>query len=205
MAPKRLSKKRLAGLKRRFRELVDWTFDGNLSLASKALGMPFSTVQQYYQDGPRRISAAALSAIDRVTGLADWLTGELRSELTGKFPNSIAEVRPWTILKATEDGPEFWIPHWTLWRVDHVADAMIELNPKLDRDTARLIVFGRMLDGLKHGLFKAPLPGISLPATVGGRLRPDVRDPAGSLGFGREAARRVHRECARWERDLGIE
>lgn len=205
MAPKPLSKKRLAGLKRRFRELVDWAFDGNLSLASKALGMPFSTVQQYYQAGPKRISAAALSAIDRVTGLADWLTGEARSEFTGKFPTSIAEAGPWAIVKAEEDGPGFWIPHWTMWRVDYVIDAMMERSPKLDRETARLIVFGGMLNGLKHGLFKAPLPGVPLPANVSGRLRPDVRNPMKSLGFGREAARRVHEVCAEWEKLLEID
>ena len=206
MALKPLPKKRLAGLKWRFRQLVDWAFDGNLSLASKALGMPFSTVQQYYQAGPKRISAAALSAIDRVTGLADWLTGEARSEFTGKFPASIAEAGPWTIVKAEEDGPGIWIPNWTMWRVDYVTDAMMELNPKLDRDTARLIVFGRMLDGLKHGLFKAPLPGVALPATVGGRrLRPDVKNPIESLGLGREAARRVHEVCAEWEKLLEID
>ena len=205
MAPRPLSKKRLAGLKRRFRDLIDWAFDGNLSLASKALEMPFSTVQQYYQYGPRRISASALSAIDRVTGLADWLTGEARSEFTGKFPNSIAEAQSWTYIKAEEDGPKFWIPSWTMWRVDRVADAMMEINPKLNRETARLAVFGRMLYGLKHGLLKPSIPGMPMPVSWGGRLLPDVMDPIGSLGFGREAAQQVHGECARWERDLGIE
>lgn len=205
MPPKALPKKQLTALKRRFREIVDWVFDGNLTLASRRLDLPFSTVQKYYQHGPRRISAAALSAIDRATGLADWLSGEARSEFTGKFPNSIAEAQGWKHLRAEEGGSGFWIPDLTMWRVDYVADAMMDLNPKLDRETARRIVFGGMLDGLKHGLFKAPLPGSPLPATVGGRFRPDVRNLMTSVGFGREAARRVHEVCARWERDLGIE
>ena len=32
-----------------------------------------STVQQYYQEGPRRISAAAVKRIDGVTGVGAWV------------------------------------------------------------------------------------------------------------------------------------
>ena len=205
MPPKPLSKKRLTSLRRRFRDLIDWAFDGNLSLASRVLGMPFSTVQQYYQQGPRRMSAKTLSAIDRITGLADWLAGVARSDFTGKFPNTIAEAQPWRTLRAAKEGPGFMVPDCVLWRVEHVADAIIQLNPELERKAAQLIVVGSILDALKNGLIRAPRENIRLPATVGGELHPDVKDLAGSLGMGREAAHHVHAACAWWERFLGIE
>ena len=205
MPPKPLPKKTRTALKKRFRDIVVWAFDGNLTLASRALGLPFSTVQKYYQFGPRRISAAALSSIDRVTGLGDWLTGEAVSEITGKFPTSIGEAQGWDLIQADAEGPYFPIPKCVLWRVDSVADAMMQINPRLDRDNARLIVVGSILDALKNGLIQAPGGNIRLPATVGGRLRPDIKDPAGSLGWGKDAARHVHGVCAWWEGFLGIE
>ena len=198
MPPKPLSKKRLAGLRRRFRDVIDWAFDGNLRLASRVLGMPLSTIQQYYQQGPRRISAKTLSAIDRVTGLADWLAGQAVSKITGKFPTSIGEAQGWTIVKVTKDGAEFWFPNCVLWRVDSVADAMIQRSPRLDRKSAHLRVVGSILGALEDGVLQAP-QGLRLPATVGGRFRPDIRDLAGSLGVGRDAARQMHQVCVGWE------
>lgn len=205
MPSRPLPKKTLTALKRRFRDIVAWAFDGNLTLASRTLGLPFSTVQKYYQYGPRRISAAALSAIDRVTGLGDWLTGEAVDEATGKFPTSIGEAQGWDCIKADEEGPYFPIPNCVLWRVDSVADAMMHLNPRLDRNGARLIVVGSILGALENGLLQAPAAGAHLAATVGGRLRPDIKDLGGSLGWGKEAAEYVHGLCAWWEEFLGIE
>ncbi len=79
MPPVPLPQAQLVGLHVRFQRLVDWGFAGNLTLAAKMLGMPFSTVQKYYQLGPRRVTADALMAIEQYVGrgLCRWfMTGD---------------------------------------------------------------------------------------------------------------------------------
>ena len=76
MARKALSLAKLKQLKRRFRAMVDFSFNGNLTFAADTLEMPFSTVQQYYQRGPRRIDGRAVKRIDDLLGRPGWIIGE---------------------------------------------------------------------------------------------------------------------------------
>ena len=63
MPPKKRSKKDVAQMRRRFREAIDWGFDGNLSMTARVLKMSLSTVQQYYVEGPRRVSQQAVQKL----------------------------------------------------------------------------------------------------------------------------------------------
>jgi len=48
----------------RFRSVVDPLFNGHLSNAARVLGLPFSTVQAYYQHGPRRMSRDFVATLE---------------------------------------------------------------------------------------------------------------------------------------------
>lgn len=203
MARRAISKKRVLRMRARFRELVDWAFDGDLALAARALGMPKSTIHKYHSEGPRRIPRATLDSIERVTGLARWLTGELRDELTGgKFPRSIVQAMGrWKGFGTPE--ARLLIPPCTSWRIDRVVEAMRQGTEGLDRETALATIFATDLAGLEHGILRSP--GAHLPATGGGRIHFNLDDPAAMGGVGKDAAKIVHLACEGWERRLRIE
>lgn len=205
MARRAISKKRVLQMRARFRELVDWAFDGDLALAAQALRMPKSTIHKYHSEGPRRIPRATLDSIERVTGLARWLTGELRDESTGgKFPQSIAQalgaLGGWNSFGTPE--ARLMIPACTNWRIDRVVEAMQQTTEGLDRQTALATIFAADLAGLEHGILRSP--GAHLPATGGGRIHFNLDDPAAMGGHGKDAAKIVHLACEPWERRLSI-
>jgi hypothetical protein len=58
MPPKPLPKKTLAQLKRRFREIVDWAFDGSTTLAARSSAcrsLPYSSTIRRGRGGSQRL------------------------------------------------------------------------------------------------------------------------------------------------------
>ena len=199
MPRKPLPKKKLAKLKRRFRELVDWAFNGNLSLAARMLEMPFSTVQQYYQKGPRRIDGKVVTRVNEMFQLGEWIIGEEEPQM----PDSFAKASNWRLLRVnTETGPCYWVPELVMWRVRRILQPMVELSGK-DEDSMIQVLFATIIEGIKTGLLKAPpvknFP--KMPVVVVGHL--------GERGLGAvcnvDTAREVHKLCEVWEQKLGIE
>ena len=192
MPPQPLPKKTLSRLRRRFRELVDWAFDGNLSLASRVLEMPFSTVQRYYQSGPRRIDARAFKRVEELFGLGPWIIAEEEP----RMPDKLA-MRPGWHLVTSDDkkGPSYWIPEVVMWRVRLILKAMADLTGR-DEESLIPVLFAPIFEGIKVGLVKAP------PAVLSG----DLGEPRGFAAvLNRDTARKVHKLGEYWERELGIE
>ena len=217
MPPKTLPKKHLAGMKRRFRELIDWAFDGNLTLTSQILHMPFSTVQQYYQKGPRRISPQAIQRMDDLDEEADWghwVMGQGAAGPTGKAPLSMAEFGYYTV-QVMEDEDSYVYPAAVGWRVKRVANAAAKV---IDCEYEQLLklVFSPIIEGIKAGLYRSVFGGDGWfePAIVGGRNALNKKlagtktvagvGRLGALGFSIERARSIHRLCEFWEWELGI-
>lgn len=199
MPRKQLPRKKLAKLKRRFRELVDWAFNGNLSLAAQMLDMPFSTVQKYYQEGPRRIDGKVVTRVNEMFQLGEWIIGEEEPQK----PDSFATASAWLPLRVNaETGPSYWVPELVMWRVRRILQPMVELSGK-DEESMIQVVFATILEGINTGLLKAP-PGESfpqIPVVVGGHLGERGLDAVYSV----DTAREVHKLCEFWEQKLGIE
>lgn len=199
MPPKAVPKKRVALLRRRFRKLIEWAFDENLSLAARALGMPVSTVQQYYQAGPRRISKKALRRIDELTGLGEWMAGDDDREIWRRMD--------FITIQQKEGGPKYLIPKLVLWRVKRVIDEM-EKHATADRDVLREVFFAPILEALSAGLFPSLSAGSEsnyalLRQAEPRRLRSAV-DIQDLMGMNIERAKQIHRLCKWWEGELRL-
>ena len=195
MPPRAVPKKRVALMRRRFRDLIDWAFDGNLSLAARALRMPVSTVQKYYQEGPRRISSEALERIDELTELGSWVAGEGEGTIWESFRTISRGDQP--------DGAEYVIPQVVMWRVNSVMDAMSK-RVNADRDAVRDAFFAPILEGLNIGLFRGAFSGTKSffnPAVVGIKAKRG-RSGAALLGWNLARAKQIHRLCEFWEGEL---
>ena len=209
-------------MRRRFQEAIDWGFDGNLSLAARVLNMPFSTVQQYYQRGPRRVSPAVVKKIDQVMGLGRWIVGEADPGPTGKYCASVGEATRWRLITVTinaEDGKQevgYPYPVVVLWRISRVLAEMARRGDKRE-DSMEDLFFKPIEAAIKERVLRAPRGMRSL------RIDPDTREvtetpsavirkgmprkgksPADILGYDIGAARRIHRLCEYWETELEI-
>lgn len=199
MPAKPVPKRKLAKLKRRFRELVDWAFDSNLTLASRVLEMPFSTVQQYYQKGPRRIDARVVKRIEELFELGLWIIAEEDPQMPDRF----AACTGWRLLTIDNTtGPSYWIPEVVMWRVRLSLKAMEDLTG-LGKDALIPVLFAPILEGIKVGLLKAlptknPFP--EAPVVLGGELGEDGLQAV----YGRHTARKIHKLCEYWEQELEI-
>lgn len=202
MPPRRLPKKQLQALRRRWRELVDWSFDGNLTLAAAVLGMPFSTVQQYYQKGPRRISTAVVKRIDDVTGMGAWVAGRdepgaerdlIEASGTASITN---DAHPMTYL----------VPVFLQWRIDRVVE---EMGRRTDaaRDERIDVIFAPIVKGIEIGLLQnsseSELLSHASRTDADGEVIEGKEAHVISL-FDRDGARQVHKFCKIWEDELGI-
>lgn len=199
MPPKAVPKKRIALLRRRFRELIDWGFDGNFSLAARALEMPVSTVQQYYQAGPRRIGKKALGRIDELTGLGEWIAGDDDREIWRQMD--------FTALEEQDGGPKYLIPKLVQWRVEKVIDEM-EKHVTADRDVLEGVFFAPILKALSVGLFRSSLPGSGFNLAFLGAADPSRLGSVANLrrlmGMEIERAKQIHRLCEFWEGELRL-
>ncbi len=203
MPPRRLPKKKLQALRRRWRQLVDWSFDGNLTMAAAVLGMPFSTVQQYYQKGPRRISTAVVKRIDDVTGVGAWVAGHEPSEGGDTASGTLVEA------SGLESIPgqirTYIIPVFLRWRIDRVVE---EMGRRIDvpRDERIDVIFAPIVKGIEIGLLRnsseSELLSFAPALDAGGRVVEGVALVI-SL-FDRDRVRQVHKFCKIWEDELGI-
>ena len=207
MPPKAAPKKRLALLRRRFRELIEWAFDGNLSLAARALEMPVSTVHKYYKEGPRRLSASAVETIERVIGggIGRWIAGD-DDPYTGKKPRDINQVCGSTGIIGETDDMVYVVPNVVLWRVRRVIEAMGRHSDASEEERER-VCFATVIEAMKAGILASPVRvGRFRPVVAGRPGSPrEWSDPRAALGFDRHRAKEVHQLCAYWETQLGIE
>ena len=117
MARRPVSQKRIRSLRLRFRLFIDEAFDGNLSMASRELKVPFTTVQRYYQVGPRQISVKVTGRIQefvrREDGVA-WILGD----------GSEVQRPPWSATEAISlvDESRYSCPVMAEWRVNRVLE-----------------------------------------------------------------------------------
>ena len=191
MPPKPLTKAKQAQLRRRFRLLVDESFDGNITLAARVLKMPVSTVHQYYQQGPRRFGAAAVRRIEsQISVPTEWILGE-----SGRDDEIPYATGPYTADVLSGLGDKEYVnvqlPSAVIWRIDRVLYEL-QMEPlKLDPGKASAAFFEPLLVAIRSGL---------LPETV---LIPS----SGESMVGRDLARMtsrqrcrvIHRLCDYWE------
>ena len=210
MPPRAVPKKRVALLRRRFRELVEWSFNGNLSLAARALQMPVSTVQKYYQEGPRRISKEVLKRIDDLTGLGEWIVNERSQEIWRSLE--------FDGIRHREGGPMYPVLRLVKWRVIRVIDEMekqqhVTAQREALIDTAQRealvgVFFAPVLEGLKVGLFQGSRPGQHFNIAFIGDVDPkrprSVAEWRRLTGMELERARQIHRLCEFWEGELRL-
>ena len=169
--------------------------------------MSFSTVQQYYTKGPRRLGAAVVSRVDKLTGFGNWLVGDDSGLQIG--PKGTTEPGPerlWVSLSLSEkEGPGYPIPVAVAWRVKRVTEKMAA-ESGIDVVAAHRIMFASILKGLKEGFFGPANAPPALPATVGGRrFDLSATDAAAVVGMDlRRAKRQIHRLCEFWETELNM-
>ena len=209
MPPKRVAKKRVKEMRHHFREFVDWVFDGNLSLGSRVLAMSLSTVQKYYQDGPRRMSSQVIQRINDLEDRADWghwIVGKGISRGRAGPPRSMGEFGYQNII-VTPAGPAYLVPLAVMWRVDRVVEIIGQaVNAKRNQRLA--IVFSPIVAGLKAGLYVSALgkrPRFRPARVRGRRAIKSPHDLIKEMGMGIERAQQIHRLCEFWEAELGID
>ncbi len=212
MPTQRIPKELQEQAKQRFREIVDWAFDGNLSMAARVLEMPFSTVRHYYEFGPRRVNHSAIQRMDSVLGrrvdqtlgLGRWLVGEeVKHPSTGTMVGVLTETTHWQNLRARQGNGYYPVPDVVEWRVLRIAKRMSTLSGNSDPDTQMDVFYAPILAALANGVLTS---FHFLPAVPGGQ--PDWDKAATNLseGVGQDVTRAkvVHRLCEFWEAMLDI-
>ena len=207
MPPRPLPKKHLRMLRRRWRELVDWSFGGNLTMAATVLGMPFSTVQQYYQKGPRRLSAAAVKRIDEVTGVGEWVAGrDEPREGGGTASRTLMDASGVAAITSIDHPRMYEIPGFLCWRIERVVDEMGR-HSRAARDERIDVIFAPIVKGIEIGLLEA----WSLSGRLGyaQALDADGEEVEGVVTQvirleDRKGVRQVHEFCKIWEDELRI-
>ena len=212
MSPKPRRSRELVQLRERFRAIVDWCFDENLSLAARVLEMPVSTVQKHYQQGPRRLSAHVVRRIDQlVDGLGQWLLGHGPPDPTGREPQHTLQVTPGFLLTVNSQGVTYFVPNVVKWRVSQVLSQMAKRTDKPIEELVP-VLFAPVIEGLKAGLYidhgRVDDDWIRLPLSVAGRrideTIKDFDDLKSFLGYGPERVRQIHALCSFWEAELSI-
>ena len=206
MPPRPLPKKHLRTLRHRWRQLVDLSFDGNLTMAATVLRMPFSTVQQYYQKGPRRISAAAVKRIDEVTGVGEWVAGRDEPGEGGDTANRTLMAASGLVGLTSIDHPRMYlVPAFVCWRIERVVEEMGRDSPAA-KDERIDVIFASIVRGIEIGL----LQDWSLSGQLGfaHALDADGKEVDGAALIirleDRDGVRQVHKFCKFWEDVLGI-
>ena len=202
MPPRRLPKKHRLTLRRRWRELVDLSFDGNLTMAATVLGMPFSTVQQYYQKGPRRISAAVVKRIDEVTGVGAWVAGHDEPGGGGDTASrTLIDVSDRVGITSYDHLRMYMIPAFLRWRIERVVEEMGR-HSSAARDERIDVIFAPIVKGIDIGL----LQNLN-ESGRSGFVDADADGEDGTLMIwleDRDGVQRVHKFCKIWEDELGI-
>lgn len=168
-------------------------------MASRVLEIPFSTVQRYYQSGPRRIDARAFKRVEELFGLGAWIIAEEEP----RMPDKLA-MRPGWHLVTSDDkkGPSYRIPEVVMWRVRLILKAMADLTGR-DEESLIPVLFAPIIEGIKVGLVKAPPAEELFPEAPA-----DLSGDSGERGFAavlnRDTARKIHKLGEYWERELGI-
>ena len=189
MPRKPLPRSQLARMKRNFKRLVNVVFDGNLSAAARELGMPVSTVHQYYQQGPRQISASVASRVQKVTKASpEWLLGETADELP-------PEMTSWIALR----GGEIQYPPVVEWRVRPIVEAIrARMSVEGKEGNPWEVFVGPLRAAVAAGLFPAELvPRAEIPPT---RDYKRVTEENRRLYAPRACL--MHTLCAFWEKAL---
>ena len=209
MPPKPLPKRALSEMRRRFRELIDWAFDGNLSMASRHLQMPFSTVQQYYDKGPRRFQARAIERITELLGcdIGGWLQVQ---GYVGR--TTLLDVTGGTMLLAAK-GRVYFIPNAVMWRVSRILHCMKDRSTA-DWPSVKETFFGHITKAMNIGLIEGDdesdfqhsthFVSGSSPSAFEHDEGALVAADATSTGTTLERAKRVHKLCAYWEDELDL-
>ncbi len=197
MPAKPLPKRERLARRRRWREIVTWAFDDNLTMAADLLRLPYSTARVYQNEGPRRMKRDVLYRLETLTWLGGWLLGtDDQGRPNPNQPRSLDQDpgRSGTRIYMMVTEPhgrtdwdrlfDYQIPKCVWWRLERLVDAMME---RMDATAS-----GGTREGWARQAVTAP---IAIAAQSG--LLAD--EP-----YGLERARRVHRLAAYWEDEIGI-
>ena len=160
-------------------------------MAAQVLEMPFSTVQQYYRKGPRRIPERMVKAVDSIVGQGLAAVGQWLADI-GDYEDEtgLVDIMPFFAavrVPGKNDRRLYQIPGPVLWRVYRILDEIGRISGA-DLDGRWNAMFATVIRGIEIGLFEDPTG----------------RGWVGGSRISLEHTKQVHRLCDYWEHEFGI-